>query len=88
MLIKNLFKVRKRRNYSIRKNILDDRKNLGNNYRENILKNSISPYIYRNAHMNDFITFIQQVLADIVDTITQLKTYKAYTLKKEDTKVR
>ena len=88
MLIKNLFQVRKRRNYNIRRNVLDDRKNLGNDYRENMLQNSISPYIHRNAHMNDFVTFLQQILADVTDTITALKIYKTYTIKKDDTKIR
>ena len=88
MLIKNLFKIRRRRNYNIRKNILDNRKNLGNDYRENMLKNSMSAYIYRNAHMNDFTTFLQQILADVTDTIACLKIYKSYTMKKDDTKVR
>lgn len=88
MLIKNLFKSRRKRNYSIRKSVVDDRKNLGNDFRSNILFNSLSPYIFRNTKMNDFITFLQQTLADIIDTVTHLKTYKSFTIKKDDTKIR
>lgn len=88
MLIKNLFKSRKRRNYNVRRGVVDDRKHLGNQYRDNILKNSLSPYIYRNGHMNDFIVFMQQILGDLVDSVTYLKAYKSYTIKKDDTKIR
>lgn len=88
MLIKNLFKSRRRRNYDIRRSVVDSRKHLGNQYQDNILKNSLSPYIYRNGHMNDFISFMQQILGDLVDSVTHLKAYKSYTIKKDDTKIR
>ena len=84
--LKNLFKSRQVRLYDIKKQAVDDRKNQGNNYRENILRNSISPYIYRNAQMNDFVIMLQHVLADIIDSVTFLKTYKSFTTKKDDTR--
>lgn len=88
MLINNLFKSRRRKNYSVRKTVLDDRKNLGNNYRDNILKNAISSHIMRNSYMNDFVVMLQQILADIIDTVAQLHAFKSYTIKKDDTKIR
>ena len=84
--LKNLFKSRQVRLYDVKKQAVDDRKNQGNNYRENILRNSISPYIYRNAQMNDFVIMIQHVLADIIDSVAFLKTYKSFTTKKDDTR--
>lgn len=88
MLITNLFKSRRRQNYSIRKSAVDNRKNLGNPYRDNLLKNSLSSYIFRNAYMNDFIIFVQQILTDLVDVVGQLKAYKSYTIKKDDSRIR
>jgi hypothetical protein len=88
MLVTNLFKSRRKRNYNVRKSIVDDRKNLGNPYRNNLLKNSLSSYIFRNVYMNDFVIFIQQVLSDLVDTVGTLKAYKSYTVKKDDSRVR
>lgn len=82
-LIQNLFKSRQKRNYSIRKNVMDNRKNLGNQYADNMLRKSISPYIVRNNRMNDFIVLIQKVLADLVDSVTYLKGFKSYTTKKD-----
>jgi len=44
MLVTNLFKSRRKRNYDVRKSIVDDRKHLGNPYRNNLLKNSLFLY--------------------------------------------
>lgn len=84
----NLFKVRKKRNYDVRKNILDDRKFVGNKYRENVLLNSLSRYLQRNTAMNDFLIMIQHVLADLIDSVSHLKGYKSFTIKKNDKKVK
>lgn len=84
--IDNLFKVRRKRNYDVRKTAVDDRKNIGNNYRTNMLQNSISKYIFRNSTMNDFVIMVQHILADLVDSVTYLKKFKSYTTKKDSTR--
>ena len=85
---KDLFKVRRKRNYDVRSSIMDDRKNLGNDYRTNVLKNSISRYIQKSDVMNDFIMLVQHVLADLIDAVSTVKVYKSFTVKKNDKKVR
>jgi len=85
---KELFKVRRKRNYDARLTVMDDRKNLSNDYRTNMLKNALSKYIQRNDVMNDFIMMVQHVLADMVDSVSTLKVYKSYTVKKNDKKVK
>lgn len=85
-ILSNLFKVRKRRAYDVKLTAVDDRKHTGNNYRVNILSNSISKYIQRNDMMNDFIIMIQHVVADWVDSVGYLKSYKSFTVKKGDKK--
>tara|TARA_B110000902_G_scaffold38398_1_gene40824 strand:+ start:6751 stop:7020 length:270 start_codon:yes stop_codon:yes gene_type:complete len=87
-LFDNLFKSRRKNLYEARKTAFDDRKNLGNDYRSNMLKNSISPHIWRNSRMSDFIRFSQEVLADLVDAVNHLKIHKSYTMKKNDKKIR
>ena len=84
MSLNNLFKSRRVRLYSIRRTAVDDRKHLGNDYRDNVLKNSLSPYIYRNQTMGDFLTLIQTVIGDLIDSVKYLKGYKSYTTKKDD----
>lgn len=85
---KNLFKVRKKRNYDVRKNILDDRKHVGNDYRENVLLNSLSRHIQRNPNLTDFLIMVQHIIADLIDSVSHLKSYKSYTIKKNDKKVK
>jgi hypothetical protein len=87
-LFSNLFKVRKVKSYDSRLSIMDERLYIGNNYRDNILINSLSRYIQRNNVMNDFVVLIQHVVADWVDSVTYLKTYKSFTIRKDDKKVR
>lgn len=87
-LFSNLFRVRKVKSYDSRLSIMDDRLHIGNNYRDNMLINSISSYIQRNDTMNDFIVLIQHVVADLVDSTTYLKAYKSFTIRKNDKKVK
>lgn len=84
----NLFKVRKKRNYNVRKNILDDRKYVGNKYRENVLFNSISRHLQRNSALSDFLLMVQHVIADLIDSVSYLRGYKSFTIKKDDKKVK
>lgn len=84
MSLNNLFKSRQERLYNIRRTAVDDRKHLGNDYRENVIKNSISPYIYRNPAVHDFIVLIQHTIADLIDSVKFLKGFKSYTTKKDD----
>jgi hypothetical protein len=87
-LFSNLFKVRKVKGYSSRLSIMDKRLHVGNDYRNNMLVNSLSKYIQRNDTMNDFVIMIQHVVADFVDSVTYLKAYKSFTIKKDDKKVK
>jgi len=82
-IIQNLFKSRQKRNYSIRESVMDKRKNLGNDYTNNMLRKSLSSYIVRKNCMNDFVVLIQKVLADLVGSVTYLKGFKSFTTKKD-----
>ena len=87
-LIQNLFKSRQRRNYDVRKTVVDNRKNLGNDYSQNVIRKSMSAYIFRNNTMNDFVILIQKVFSDLIDSVAYLKGFKSYTTKKEDKRFR
>jgi hypothetical protein len=84
----NLFKSRQIPLSTLRKQVMDDRKYESNKYRDNMLKNSLSPYISRNPVMNDFVVLLQQVMADLVDSVRLLKGYKSYTTKKDDSNIK
>tara|TARA_R110002096_G_scaffold287175_3_gene480846 strand:- start:137 stop:409 length:273 start_codon:yes stop_codon:yes gene_type:complete len=87
-LTDRLFRSKRVKIYDVSREILDERKHEPNPYANNILKNSISPFIYRNNHMFDFITLIQSAFAMLVDGATHLRVYKSFTVKKDYKKVR
>jgi hypothetical protein len=87
-LTDGIFKSRRVKIYQVSRQFSDDRKNLPNNYRINILKNSISSHIFRNNQMFDFIIYIQEVVANWVDSVNVLKVFKSYTVKKDDKNIR
>tara|TARA_R110002074_G_scaffold115826_6_gene246836 strand:- start:1637 stop:1909 length:273 start_codon:yes stop_codon:yes gene_type:complete len=87
-LTDGIFKSRRVKIYQVSRQFSDDRKNLPNNYRINILKNSISSHIFRNNQMFDFIIYIQEVVANWVDSVNGLKVFKSYTVKKDDKNIR
>ena len=87
-LIDRLFKSNKVKVYDVTREILDERKNEPNPYSNNILKNSMSPFIFRNSHMFDFITLIQGAIAKWVDGVTHLRVFKSFTVRKDYKKVK
>jgi hypothetical protein len=74
--------------YDFQNSSVDDRKNLGHDFRNSILKKSLSNAILRNVYLNDFIILIQDVLVKYIDSVTYLKIYKNFTVPKNYTKVR
>lgn len=84
----NLFKSRRVKIYDFKKEAIDERLHVGNDYRSNMLKNSLSKHIQRNVSLLKFIEFVQDILADAVDGVNYLKGYKSYTTKKGDKRVR
>lgn len=87
-LTDRLFKSKRIGVYEVTKEILDERLHEPNPYSNNVLKNSISPIIYRNAHMHDFITLIQSAFALLIDGATHLRVFKSFTVRKDYKKVR
>jgi len=87
-LTDRLFKSKKIRVYDVTREILDERLHEPNPYANNILKNSMSPFIFRNSQMFDFITLIQGAIANWVDAVTHLRVFKSYTVRKDYKKVR
>jgi len=87
-LTDRLFKTNRVKVYDVTREILDERKNEPNPYSNNILKNSMSPFIFRNTHMFDFITLIQIAVSKWVDGVTHLRVFKSFTVRKDYKKVK
>jgi len=87
-LTDNLFKSRRSNVYQVTDTIADDRKNLPNNYRTNMLKNALSSHIFRNNQMFDFVSYIQLIVANWVDGVNSIKVFKSFTVKKDYKNIR
>lgn len=74
--------------YAATESVKDDRLNTGHDYTKDMLTRSISPVLLNNTYLSDFILLIQDVLVKFVESVTQLKVYKNYTVKKDYKKVR
>lgn len=87
-LTNNLFKGKRVGVYQFSKKVADDRKHLPNSYRINILRNALSSHIFRNNQMWDFISYIQDIVANWVDGVNAVKVFKSYTVKKDYKNIR
>lgn len=78
-----LYSYKLRKLYSVAKRSKDSRKNLSYDYKDNIMKNSVSPHIYRNDVMRDFLDFINDYVYNKIKTVRSLKLFKNFTVDKD-----
>lgn len=77
---KKLYDVAKRRN--------DIRLNSGFDYKDNLFNLMLSKHIQRNQTVREFILFINDYFYNIIKGVKYLKTFKNYTVEKDNTNVR
>jgi hypothetical protein len=87
-LFQDLFKYRLVKLYDYKKSRKDNRLNLGHDYKDNLLNNSLSKHIQRNDLMRTFILFLNDYFYKVIGSIKNLQGYKNYTIKKDDTRIR
>ena len=66
----------------------EDRKNLGYDYKETLLKNSLSNRMFKNDILSAFIGKINTIMVEAVDSVKLIKTFFNYTVHKDDRKIR
>lgn len=82
-LYDGLYSYKLKRLYTIAKRSKDQRKNLGYNYQDKIMKNSVSPHLYRNEVMRDFLDFINDHLYNKIQAVRKLRFFKNFTVDKD-----
>ncbi len=65
----------------------EKRKNQGYNYRFNILKNSLSPYLYSFNHIKKFLNKLEVPVTEMYDSVKVVKNYCNFTVDKDDMRV-
>ena len=87
-IVRGLKKYKTPKKYSVKKSRKDDKKYLGYDYSNTIIKNSVSSHILRNDTVNRFISFIQDYFMNTIKQIRIMKNWKNYTVEKDDKYIR
>lgn len=87
-ILDGLFKNTKISIYDATDSAKDDRKNTGYDFSEDLMRKNLSPLLFKNEYLANFINLIQLPIIRFINTVTTLRVYKSYTVKKDYTKVR
>jgi hypothetical protein len=87
-LFDGLFKYKEAKLYDAAKSRKDSRLHTPYDYRETLVNNSVSRFILRNQTIRYFLIFLNDYLYNVTKGIRHLKSYKNYTVKKDDQNVR
>jgi len=87
-LYKDLLKYKLKNLYSGAKTRKNDLKNQGFDYSESLMQRNLSGHILRNQTMGDFISFINDYLNEIINSVKKLQQWKNFTVKKDNTNVK
>lgn len=88
-LYKDLLAYRRQSLYKAAKTRKDSRLNVGADYQEiGLFQRMISRHIQRNQTMNEFVSFLNDYLLNILKGNRFLRGYKNYTVKKDDKYIR
>jgi hypothetical protein len=56
-------------------------------YSNNLLRKSLSSYMFRNSKLSEFLEYLQDILVLYINSIKLLRVYKNYNVDKEYTKI-
>lgn len=87
-LFDGLYKYKIVKKYTLTKSLNDRKLNQGRDYSNDLVKNSLSKHIQRNETLSSFIGFIQDLFVDNVKTVSKLKVWKAFSVNKDEWKIK
>jgi len=87
-LYDDLYRYKREKRYNYQKVRKDNRLNLGYDYKDELIRNHISPHIFRNDVIRTFIGFCTDYYMNTIFQIRKMKNWKNFTVKKDDTNVR
>lgn len=64
----------------------EERKNMGYNYRDGLLSKFLSPMMYFNPRLSEFLYKIEPLFTEILDSVKKIQFYQNYTIDKNDTR--
>jgi hypothetical protein len=87
-LYDDLYRYKREKRYDYQKSRKDNRLNLGYDYSDDLISNSVSKHIFRNETMRDFISFCTDYYMNTIKQIRKMKNWKNFTADKDDKNVR
>ena len=87
-ILEGLFKDTKISIYDATDSAKDSRLNTGYDFSQDLMKKNLSRLLFKNEYLSNFINLIQLPIIRFINTVTTLRVYKSYTVKKDYTKVR
>lgn len=85
---KDLLRYKRVKIYDVAKHRKDSRLNTGYDYKDNLFNLMTSKHIRRNQTIKEFMLFLNDYFYNIIKGVKHLKTFKNYTVEKDDTNVR
>jgi len=82
-LYDGLYGYKLKKLYTIAKRSKDKRKNLGYDYSNQVMRKTVSPHLYRNPVMRDFLDFINDYVYNKIQSVRKLKLFKNFTVDKD-----
>lgn len=78
-----IFTYRKNSLYKIARKAGEKRLNVGFNYRDEVMKRTVSPHMLRNPLMANFLTFINDYVVNLINGARRIKISRNYTVDKD-----
>lgn len=87
-LYDDLYRYKREKRYNYQKVRKDNRLNLGYDYKDDLIRNNLSPHIFRNDTIRTFIGFCTDYYMNTILQIRKMKNWKNFTANKDDNNVR
>jgi hypothetical protein len=82
-LLKGLKKYKKKSLYKVARTAGEQRKNLGFDYREVIMKKTTSKHLQRNPTVDTFLSFLTDYFTNLIRGVKWIQIHRVYTVPKD-----
>jgi len=65
----------------------DELKNTGYDYSKTLFKKSASPYLFRNQKLANFISYLNDVFVEYIETVKKIRVFYNFTVPKDYRKI-
>jgi len=73
--------------YKISETYGEDIKNTGLDYSKILIKKTSSNYIFRNQNLSDFLSYLNDIVFEYIESVKVLRVFRNYTVEKDYRKI-